>query len=181
MAKTTRACGQKLSGAKCKRALIILSNAIHDASLYFFKSFLVTSNCGHHLLKIHTKLQETMEVKDLYCYQCSIEFDKKFKFNDHLSDIHCIVFHERPVPDFQYLILSESQGCKTENLYKNEANGMKEKGSVHEQGEKTCKTHSTILETDTYFSNSWRQRDIQMYHLQLEICSAGLKRASKCQ
>ena len=39
-----------------------------------------------------------MEVKNQYCYKCSVEFDKKCIFNDHLSDVHGIVFHEKPVP-----------------------------------------------------------------------------------
>ena len=49
-----------------------------------------------------------MEVRDLYCYQCSLEFDKKHTFNDHLSEVHGIVFDVKRVQDFQPSILSDS-------------------------------------------------------------------------
>ena len=60
-----------------------------------------------------------MEVKDLYCYQCSQEFDKKCIFNDHLSDVHGIVFAVKRVPDCQpsnisYSFVGNTQNKKTE-------------------------------------------------------------------
>ena len=56
-----------------------------------------------------------MEVRDLFCYQCSIQFDKKCIFNDHLSEVHGIVFDVKRVPDFQPSILSDSFIGNTQN------------------------------------------------------------------
>ena len=56
-----------------------------------------------------------MEVRDLYCYQCSLQFDKKCIFNDHLSDVHGIVFDVKRVPGFQPLILSDFVIGNTQN------------------------------------------------------------------
>lgn len=75
-----------------------------------------------------------MEVRDLYCYQCSLQFDKKCIFNDHLSDVHGIVFDVKRVPGFQPLVLSDfhigntqNKGIEEPSTSKSEESGKKEK------------------------------------------------------
>ena len=93
-----------------------------------------------------------MEVRDLFCYQCSIQFDKKCIFNDHLSEVHGIVFDVKRVPDFQPSILSDSFIGNTQNneteeskIPKSEASEMIEKHNGHGKIHRVNKPYSCKL------------------------------------
>ena len=87
-----------------------------------------------------------MEVRDLYCYQCSLQFDNKCIFNDHLSKVHGIVFDVKRVQDFKQSNLAVSfignkQNNETEEskMSKNEASYMKEKKIHRVEKTYSCK------------------------------------------
>ena len=69
-----------------------------------------------------------MEVlmRDLYCYECSLQFEKKYTFDSHLSIAHDI----EQEPDSQTLVISEAKEFKRkqpdeENSWKNESKRRK--------------------------------------------------------
>ena len=92
-----------------------------------------------------------MEVRDLYCYQCSLQFDKKCMFNDHLSKVHGIVFDIKRVTDFQPSILSDSfignrQNNETEESKKPNSEVIEEdNGHGHGRIHRVKKTYSCKL------------------------------------
>ena len=79
-----------------------------------------------------------MEIRDLYCYQCSLQFDEKSIFNNHLSEVHGIVFDVKRVQNFQPSNLADSfignkQNNETEEseMSKSEPSEMIEKQNGH--------------------------------------------------
>ena len=88
-----------------------------------------------------------MEVtmRDLYCYECSLQFDKKYVFDDHLSDAHGEELEIIQEPDIQSSHIIESKELEithpVENSRKNESKRRKlsiKTGSSH-QGMKQFK------------------------------------------
>ena len=68
-----------------------------------------------------------MEVlmRDLYCFQCSLQFDNKYVFDFHLSAVHGKIRDIKQEPGFQTLIIPETNDFEirdqyVENCQKNE-------------------------------------------------------------
>ena len=68
-----------------------------------------------------------MEVlmRDLYCYECSLQFDNKYVFDIHLSAVHGKIRDIKQEPGFQTLIIPETNDFEirdqyVENCQKNE-------------------------------------------------------------
>ena len=52
-------------------------------------------------------------VKALYCFECSIQFDKKYVFDVHLSVVHGEKLDIKEEPDIKPLIEAQEKDMKT--------------------------------------------------------------------
>ena len=73
-----------------------------------------------------------MEVlmRDLYCYECSLQFDIKYVFDVHLSVVHGEKLDIKQEPDSQYSVIHEAKELEIkcedeENAQKNESKRRK--------------------------------------------------------
>ena len=55
-----------------------------------------------------------MEVlmRDLYCFECSLQFDTKYVFDVHLSIVHGKKLDIKEEPDSQTLVIPETEELK---------------------------------------------------------------------
>ena len=73
-----------------------------------------------------------MEVlmRDLYCYECSLQFDIKYVFDVHLSVVHGEKLDIKQEPDSQHSVICEAKEVEIkhqgeENTQKNESKTKK--------------------------------------------------------
>ena len=128
-----------------------------------------------------------MEVlmRDLYCYECSLQFDSKYVFDVHLSVVHGEKLEIKQEPDSQPSVIPEAKEVQIEhqdekNTWKNEskrrkgpiktASGPKGKEKLKcgiynvNHGEKsTLKKHvTTVHEGKKQFKCSFCEKDFSL-------------------
>ena len=50
-----------------------------------------------------------VSLKELYCFECSLQFDKKYVFDVHLSVVHGEVLEIKQEPASQALVIPEAK------------------------------------------------------------------------
>ena len=78
-------------------------------------------------------------IRDLYCYECSLQFDKKYVFDLHLSLVHGKKLDIKQEPEYQPSVIPEAEELEIKQL--NEENTLKNESKRRKVQTKTASDH----------------------------------------
>ena len=118
-----------------------------------------------------------MEVlmRDLYCYECSLQFDKKYVFDDHLSDANGEELEIIQEPDIQSSLIIESKELEITHP---EENSRKIESKRRKVSIKTASSHQGIKKFNCEICKAYFG---QKAHLNIHVATVHEgKKAFKC-